>query len=125
MTRADDLTTRQQRQGRTAEQAVAAWWQARGWRILASNYRGTGFEIDLVATKARTLVFIEVKARQHTATWTLAQFITPRKAAALRRGALHFISKHQPDVDHYRFDLCLYRDGKEITIFPDVLTDVW
>ncbi len=96
---------------------------ARGWQVLARNYRGRGFEIDLVARQARNLVFIEVKARQRDVTRPLVEFITPRKRKALRRGAQHFLNAHQPDVDHCRFDLCLYDVRGEITVFPDVLAE--
>ena len=105
------------------ENAVAAWWCARGWQILARNYRGRGFEIDLIAAKARCVTFIEVKARQRDLERPLAEFITPRKSAALRRGAQHFIANQQPDADHYRFDLCLYTAAGKISILPDILRE--
>ncbi len=105
------------------EDAAAAWWEARGWCILARNYRGRGFEIDLIAAKERNLAFIEVKARRRELTRTLAEFITPRKRMALQRGAQHFITEHQPDADHYRFDLCLYSAWGKITVLPDVLAE--
>ena len=102
---------------------VAAWWQARGWRVLACNYCGRGFEIDLVVSKARVLVFVEVKARRRDLQRALVEFITPRKRRALQRGARHFITARQPDVDHYRFDLCLYSGDGRITVMSDILAE--
>ena len=111
------------RRGREGEDAVAAWWQARGWRVLARNYCGRGFEIDLIVSKARTLSFVEVKARQCDLLHTLDEFITPRKRKALQRGAQHFIAKQQPEAEHYRFDLCLYNAQGKVTVLPDVLAE--
>lgn len=45
-------------------ETVAAWWlRLKGYRILASRYRTPLGEVDLVARRGRTLVFVEVKAR--------------------------------------------------------------
>ncbi len=112
-----------QQRAREGEEAVAAWWAARGWQILARNYRGVGFEIDLIATQARHLVFIEVKARRRDLSRALTEFITSRKRVALQRGAQHFISTHQPRADHYRFDLCFYNAHGVVTVLPDVLAE--
>lgn len=116
-------TSAAKRRGREGEEAVAAWWQARGWRVLARNYCGRGFEIDLIVNKARTLAFVEVKTRQRDLLHTLDEFITTRKRKALQLGAQYFIAEHQPDADHYRFDLCLYNAQGKVTVLPDVLAE--
>ena len=49
--------------GRRAEN-IAAWWlRLQGYAILARRARVPGGEVDLVARRGRTLVFVEVKAR--------------------------------------------------------------
>lgn len=106
---------------RSSEDEVANRWRERGWRILARNYRGTGFEIDLIAHKDNTVSFIEVKARTRLGIWSLSEFITPRKSMSLRRGAKHFITHQAPDADHYRFDLCLLTTDGKMTVVSDVL----
>lgn len=50
--------------GRRGE-TLAAWFlRLKGYRILASRYRTPAGEIDLVAQRFGTLVFVEVKARK-------------------------------------------------------------
>lgn len=49
--------------GRRAEQIAALFLQLKGYRILARRVRTRVGEIDLVARKGDTLVFVEVKAR--------------------------------------------------------------
>lgn len=49
--------------GKRAESAVARrlWWE--GYRILERNYATRGGEVDIVARKGETMVFVEVRAK--------------------------------------------------------------
>ena len=52
-----------EKRGRGAE-TLACWWlRLHGWRILARRARVPGGEVDIVARRRRTLMFVEVKAR--------------------------------------------------------------
>ncbi|HRJ68678.1 MAG TPA: YraN family protein [Beijerinckiaceae bacterium] len=50
--------------GFEAEWLAAAVLRLKGYSILAKRYTAAGGEIDLVARRGGTLVFVEVKARQ-------------------------------------------------------------
>jgi putative endonuclease len=50
--------------GQRGEQIAAAYLQQRGYVILTTNWRCTRGEIDIVARKGETLVFVEVRARK-------------------------------------------------------------
>jgi len=51
------------RRGQRAE-ARACWYlRLRGWRIVARNWIGGGGELDIVASRWRTLLVVEVRAR--------------------------------------------------------------
>lgn len=52
-----------ERGGRRAESIAALWLRLKGWRILARRVRTPVGEIDLVARRGRTIIFVEVKAR--------------------------------------------------------------
>lgn len=106
--------------GKRGEERVARYWQSNGWLILAKNYRGRGFEIDLIVQRGGTLVFVEVKARQYSGDWQLHEFITEQKRRSLQRGAEQFIAEYHPEADCYRFDLCLLLGG-ELTVITDIL----
>ncbi len=80
------------RAGLVAEWAALALLAAKGYRILARRYGVTGGEIDIVARRGRTLVFVEVKLR---ATLTDARTaITPAKRRRIARAARVFLSRH-------------------------------
>ncbi|MCB9990798.1 MAG: YraN family protein [Rhodospirillales bacterium] len=90
--------------GLWAEQ-VSAWrLRLRGYRILACRYKTPVGEIDLVARKKNTLVFIEVKARKDLS--TALQAVTPRMQHRIERAANYFLAKHSELSGlEMRFDL--------------------
>ncbi|MDP3554257.1 YraN family protein [Methylocystis sp.] len=63
--------------GLRAETAATLWLRARLYQILARNFRAHGGEIDIIAKRGRTIVFVEVKARGLIDDAVIA--ITPQK----------------------------------------------
>ncbi len=63
--------------GLRAETVATLWLRARLYKILARNFRAHGGEIDIVARRGRTIVFVEVKARGALDDAIIA--ITPQK----------------------------------------------
>src|ERR1041384_8832657 len=53
--------------GLSAESRAAALLITKGYRIVARRFRSPVGEIDIVARRRRTLVFVEVKARERLA----------------------------------------------------------
>ena len=51
------------RAGLRAETIAALWLNLKFYRILSRRYRAQGGEVDIVALRGRTVVFVEVKAR--------------------------------------------------------------
>lgn len=49
--------------GRRGELLAVRMLEARGWRILATNYRAGRREVDVVARRGNLLAFVEVKTR--------------------------------------------------------------
>lgn len=103
---------RQQREkrGRDAEQAAALWLRLKGYRILDRRVKTPVGEIDLVALKARTLVFVEVKARQDMNA-ALAS-VTPDLRKRVERAANLWVSRKPKLQQHlWRFDIVLLAPG--------------
>lgn len=71
--------------GRRGEQLAADYLSARGYRIVARNWRCSQGEIDLVATLGRETVVVEVKTRSSLAFGHPFEAITVAKLARLRR----------------------------------------
>lgn len=113
-----------------AEILVAQALQRQGWRILARNFRQHGFELDLVAFKGETLIFLEVKARSKRLQECVdfETLLPARKKQALRRGGEFYAVRYGQmlqSIKTMRFDLAIvtrdHPDCLAIQYFVDVL----
>ena len=50
------------RKGRLCEQQALAFFEERGWRLVAQNQRVKGVEIDLILQKPSAFLLVEVKS---------------------------------------------------------------
>ena len=109
-----------QRRGRWAEMLAA--WRLRfaGYRVVARNYRSPVGEIDLVARRGRTLVFVEIKTRPSLD--EAAEAIRVAQQRRIRNAAEAFLAGH-PQFAGYelRFDAVLLAPGR----LPRHLPDAW
>lgn len=80
------------RRGTKGEALAAALLRLKGYRVVARRFKTPVGEIDLIARKKDTLVFVEVKARDEAGEGLEA--ITPRQQARVRRAAEYFIAAH-------------------------------
>jgi putative endonuclease len=78
--------------GLQAETLAALWLQAQLYRVIARNYRIQGGEIDIIARRGRTIVFVEVKARADLE--AAAHALTRRKEKRVARAANRWIAAH-------------------------------
>ena len=78
--------------GRAAEDAVAAWLEENGWRVLGQRVRAAhGGELDLVALDcADVIVGIEVRARRTARAGTGIESIDARRLARMTRTLASF-----------------------------------
>lgn len=92
--------------GKEAEEKVADHLRQQGFKIVEYNYRKRRGEIDLIATKASLMVFVEVKMRQH-AYFDLSDVITPSKQRKIISVAKEYIAIKGIENQSYRFDVAL------------------
>ena len=110
--------------GHFAEKIALLSLLCKGYRPIALNYvtgRGTGAgEVDLIVRRGRTLVFVEVKKRQHLC--ISGEAITKKVRQRIARAAGNFIA-HHPEYVAYnvRFDAVLFGKG----FWPHHLKDAW
>ena len=92
------MTDPRRRLGALGEQAVADWYDERGYRLLARNWRVRGGELDLVLFDDSTgeAVFCEVKARSSAAFGTGFDAVTPAKLGRVRRLAGRWLAEAKP-----------------------------
>ncbi len=94
--------------GRRAESLAADFLEARGYRIVARNWRQHGpeaGELDLVADDAGTCVFVEVRSRTGEAQGHPLEAITAHKRARVIHAARLYLAAESPSATGYRFDV--------------------
>jgi putative endonuclease len=72
------------RVGAAGEDAVAAWYRDAGYDVLDRNWRVREGELDVIAARAGTLVFCEVKTRRSDRFGLPVEAVTIRKQHRLR-----------------------------------------
>lgn len=77
--------------GRRGELFAAWFLRLKGYRILASRFRTPMGEIDLVARRSDTLVFVEVKARRSGSVADAWLAVNDRR---ITRAADYFLARH-------------------------------
>jgi putative endonuclease len=100
--------------GREGEERAAAYLAGRGYRILARNVRAGGVEMDIIAARGATLVFVEVKTRRSLRYGGPEESVDPRKRARLVRGARAWLQEQRPRARNVRFDVIAWHvDGNQ------------
>ena len=102
--------------GRFGEQRAAAWYEANGYEVLARNWQCRTGELDLVARRGSTIVFVEVKARASEAFGLPAEAVGPVKQRRIRALAAAFLSETGLRSSELRFDVACVLAGKVTVI---------
>lgn len=99
--------------GALGEAAVASWYEARGYEVVARNWRCRDGELDLVVRLGRTYVFCEVKTRTTDAFGVPAEAVTRTKQMRLRRLAARWLDDEAPlRARDIRFDVAAVLGGQ-------------
>ncbi len=90
------------------ESVAASYLMSKGYAIVATNYRSSYGEIDIIATRADTLVFIEVKTRRNHSMNGALKTISLTKQKRLSLTAQYYINQNPlSDKTNTRFDVII------------------
>ncbi len=92
----DERRARLRRGGR-GELLAAVFLMAKGYRILARQYRSPFGEIDIIAARPGRIVFVEVKRRATIEDCEAA--LTPAQARRIADAADHWLAKNPRYID--------------------------
>ena len=113
-----------QETGRRGESLAADYLAARGWTVLARNYRAGPKEIDLVAARGGVVAFVEVKTRTTRTGGTVLEPIRTLKQRAVVTAARRWIHQYGRRGSVYRFDAVgVDLRGREVVI--EHVPDAW
>ncbi|MEK9629278.1 MAG: YraN family protein [Nitrospinota bacterium] len=99
------MTEKRLKLGREGEEAAVAYLKKKGYRILETNFRSKLGEIDIIAEKDTTVVFIEVKSRLDHQFGHPFNAITPAKQKKIIQVAQTYLVKHRLVENKARFDV--------------------
>ncbi len=91
--------------GKWGEERAAVFLRLKGYRILETNYRVPVGEIDLIAWKKGTLVFVEVKARKGKTQGTPLEAVSPHKVRRISAAAALYLAQRRELPAACRFDV--------------------
>lgn len=108
------------RTGTRAEKWAAFFLRLKGYKILKTRYKTPVGEIDLIAAKGKTLIFVEVKARAEIENALYA--IDKRAQMRIQKAAGHFVIYHPHYGDYdMQFDVFAFGGG----CWPQHLDNAW
>jgi putative endonuclease len=91
--------------GRWGETVAADYLIAHGYSILTRNFHTPHGEIDIIAGKEGSLIFVEVKTRRsHSFAYPEAS-VTLRKQAYMFSAAEAYLEQHPESPDTWQFDV--------------------
>jgi putative endonuclease len=101
--------------GSLGEQIASEYLKKKGYRVLETNYRCRGGEIDIVARHQDYLVFIEVRTKTNLNFGSPEESITERKMEHLRLAANYYIQERSGFSESWRIDVVLVEltEGKK------------
>jgi putative endonuclease len=91
--------------GDFGERVARAHLEAKGYRILAKNFRTREGEVDIVAQRGDVVAFVEVKTRRGDAMGSALEAIDRRKAERLLLAAAAYAQEHPELPEGRRIDL--------------------
>ena len=115
------MSDRRRTLGAAGEDAVEAWYEDAGYRVLDRNWRCRQGELDLVVTRDPLIVVCEVKTRTSERFGAPVEAVDPRKQRRLRLLAVQWLADR--DVrGELRFDVASVRPGRgglEVEVLED------
>ncbi len=91
--------------GDKGEEIAASFLRAKGFTIREVKWRQTRYEIDLIASKDNSIVFVEVKTLRNTALGPPELRVTKTKQKRIAIAAGEYLSLICEEPDEIRFDV--------------------
>ncbi|CAM4419282.1 YraN family protein [Vibrio agarivorans] len=126
--RSASTATNNKQSGHHYETLALQHLQRQGMTLISRNFSAKCGEIDLIMRDSETIVFIEVKYRQHAQYGHAAEAVTPKKARRVMKTAQVWLAKNNLSVHNtdMRFDVvALHKQGQQVEWIKSALTEIY
>lgn len=107
--------------GGRAEQVAADYLASLGYEILARNWRKRECEIDIVASKAEAVSFVEVKHRSTNIAGSGLEYIGPQKLRQMEYAAQRWVAENRWDGEYMLAAIEISGASYDVTAFIDCI----
>ncbi|MFQ5708236.1 MAG: YraN family protein [bacterium] len=102
------------RVGNLGENLATRYLKQHAFEIIDRNYRWARGEIDIVAKKENTLIFVEVKTARQKGFGSPESWVDERKQRQIGQVAQHYLQEKEIEEMDCRFDVvAITKDGHE------------
>jgi len=109
--------------GKTGEDMAIQFVEKRSYQVLERNWRFSKSEVDIIASRGKTLHFFEVKTRRGKQQLLPEASVNTKKMNKLKEAATAYLFDH-PEWKYIQFDILaitLFKTGEpEIFLIEDV-----
>jgi putative endonuclease len=91
--------------GKSGEDKIVCYLSNKGYSILERNFRYKNKEVDIIANKDDTLIFVEVKRRKSDRFGFGFESVDFRKIQNIFKVARYYIEKNEMREKNVRFDV--------------------
>ncbi len=116
------MSIERQQLGKQGETLACQELERLGYAVLARRYRTRAGEIDIIASDAGTVVFVEVKTRLDVSFGDPVEAVTPDKQRRVVAMATDYAARHELDETPCRFDVVTVDalvDPPRIVVYKD------
>ena len=107
------MQDKRQQFGKKSEN-LAVWYLKKiGYKIIEQNYRTPLGEIDIIAKEKKTIIFVEVKARQSIRYGSPKWAVTPKKQRKISMVALQYLKSIRQTDAKARFDVVAITSNRD------------
>lgn len=90
--------------GKKGEEIACIYLEEKGYKIIEKNFFCKLGEIDIIAKKEKTIIFIEVKTRKNNSFGNPAEAVNKRKQIHMYNVAIYYMLIKRLKNVHVRFD---------------------
>ena len=102
--------------GETGEKAAVRFLKSKGYRIIATNFRTIFGELDAIARRGDTIIFVEIKTRTTDSLGPPYLAVTRLKQRHIIKNAVFYLKLRRSLDSNWRIDVVSVKLGRDLRV---------